>query len=61
MFSNLGTTELIVIVAVLFIFFGGKKLPEFARGLGEAGRELKKANKEVKQAFMDDDESAGEE
>ena len=40
---NLGTGELIIVSAVLFLLFGGKKLPELARGLGEAGREFNKA------------------
>ena len=40
---NLGTGELFIVVAVLFLLFGGKKLPELARGLGEAGKEFNKA------------------
>ena len=40
---NLGTGELFIVVAVLFVLFGGKKLPELAKGLGEAGREFNKA------------------
>jgi len=43
MFSNIGTGEVIIIAAVLMIFFGGKKLPELARGIGEASREFRKA------------------
>ena len=42
---NLGTGELFIVVAVLFLLFGGKKLPELAKGLGEAGREFNKAFK----------------
>ena len=40
----LGKTELIILVvlAVVVLFVGGKKLPELARGVGEAGKELKK-------------------
>lgn len=39
-----GKTELIVLVilVVLVLFVGGKKLPELARGVGQAGKELKK-------------------
>lgn len=33
---------LIIIGFILLLFVGGKKLPELARGIGEAGRELKK-------------------
>ncbi|PIV43811.1 MAG: twin-arginine translocase TatA/TatE family subunit [Candidatus Nealsonbacteria bacterium CG02_land_8_20_14_3_00_40_11] len=46
MLSNLGTTELIVIGLVLLLLFGGKKLPELSRGIGDAMREFKKAAKE---------------
>lgn len=45
MFSNIGTSELIVIALVLLLLFGGKKLPELARGIGDAIREFKKASK----------------
>lgn len=40
----LGKTELIILVVlvVLVLFVGGKKLPELARGVGQAGKELKK-------------------
>jgi len=38
---------------VLLFLFGGKKLPELARGLGESGRELKKAKKEIERALSD--------
>ena len=47
MFSNIGTTEIVVIVIVLIILFGGNKLSEIAKGLGEATREVRKAQKEV--------------
>lgn len=47
MFSNIGTTEIIIVALVLIVLFGGKKLPELARGMGEAGKELKKAKKEL--------------
>jgi len=39
----IGTGEIIVILCVLLILFGGKKLPEFARSLGVGIREFKKA------------------
>lgn len=43
--SNLGTGEILIVAIVLFILFGGKKLPELAKGLGEAGKEFNKALK----------------
>lgn len=53
MFSNIGTTEVLIIAVVLMVLFGAKKLPEFARSLGESGRELKKASKEFSEALSD--------
>ena len=46
MLSNIGTTEIIIIALVLMMLFGAKKLPEFARGLGQAGTEFRKALKD---------------
>jgi len=43
MLSNIGTTELLLLSAVLLLFFGGRKLPEFARGVGDAVKEFRKA------------------
>lgn len=54
MFKNLGTTEIIIIAVILLILFGGKKLPELARGLGQSGRELKKAKAELEKALTDE-------
>ena len=46
MFQNIGTTELLVIAAVLLLLFGGKKLPELSRGVADSIREFRKATKE---------------
>ncbi|MBU1031565.1 twin-arginine translocase TatA/TatE family subunit [Patescibacteria group bacterium] len=43
MFRGIGATEVIIVAAVILVIFGGKKLPEFAKGLGEAIRELRRA------------------
>jgi len=42
-FYMIGYGELIVILCVILILFGGKKLPEFAKSLGKGIREFKKA------------------
>jgi sec-independent protein translocase protein TatA len=41
-FLDLGAPELIIILAIVLLLFGGKKLPEMSRGLGDAMRELRK-------------------
>lgn len=46
MLQGLGTTEVIVIASVLMVLFGGKKLPELSRGIGDSIREFKKAIRE---------------
>lgn len=48
LFLNLGTGEIVLIVLVVLLLFGGKKLPELARGLGRGIREFKDASNEVK-------------
>src|SRR5215475_5644962 len=44
---NLGGGEIILILALVLILFGAKKLPELAKGLGTGIKEFKKATKEV--------------
>ena len=41
-FLDLGTPELIIILAIILLLFGGKKLPQLSRSLGESMRELRK-------------------
>ena len=45
MLRGIGTTEIIIIAVVLLILFGGKKLPELGRGVGDAIREFRKSLK----------------
>jgi len=45
--GNLGTSEILLIVLVVLIFFGAKKIPELAQGLGKGIREFKKATREI--------------
>jgi sec-independent protein translocase protein TatA len=39
---NLGPTELIIILAIVLLLFGSKKLPDLARSLGKSSKEFKK-------------------
>ena len=45
---SLGPWEIALVILVVIILFGGKKLPELARGLGLGLREFKKAKQEIK-------------
>ena len=45
--SNLGGPDLILILLIILVLFGAKKLPELARGMGQAMREFQKAKDEV--------------
>lgn len=48
LFLNIGTPEMMLIMFVALLLFGGKKLPELARGLGKGIREFKDASESVK-------------
>ena len=45
---SLGPWEIALVILVIIILFGGKRLPELARGLGLGLREFKKAKQEIK-------------
>jgi sec-independent protein translocase protein TatA len=50
---SLGPTEIILIVAVVVLLFGGRKIPELMKGLGQGMREFKKATKADSDDFSD--------
>jgi sec-independent protein translocase protein TatA len=52
---NLGGPDLIIILLIILVLFGAKKLPELARGMGSAIKEFQKAKDE----FTDELHSAG--
>ena len=60
-FLNLGTGEVIILLLVILLLFGAKRLPELARGLGKGIHEFKDAvnnsKKEIIKAADDYDES----
>jgi sec-independent protein translocase protein TatA len=41
--GSIGVTELLLIFVILLLIFGGKKIPELARGLGEGIRHFKES------------------
>lgn len=51
--GNLGPTELILILLVVVVFFGAKKIPELAQGLGKGIKEFKKAAREIEDGVPD--------
>jgi sec-independent protein translocase protein TatA len=53
---NLGGPDLIIILLIILLLFGAKKLPDLARGLGQAMKEFQKAKDE----FSDELHKAGE-
>lgn len=46
--GGLGTSEVLVILVVILLLFGAKRIPELARGLGKGIREFKDATHEIK-------------
>ncbi len=53
LFLNIGTSEMMLILFVALFLFGGKKLPELARGLGRGIREFKDASESIKRDISD--------
>lgn len=60
--AAISPTAVVVVLVLILLIFGGKKLPELARGLGKARREFKKASEEledeVKSAIEDDERAS---
>jgi len=55
MFGNLGAGEIILIVLVVLLLFGAKKIPELARGIGKGMSEFKKGLKDVENEIKSTD------
>ena len=52
---NIGLPELMIIVLVIIIFFGSKKMNDLARNAGKASKELKNVKKEYEDALSGKD------
>jgi len=64
-FGSIGMPELLIILLVVLLLFGAKRLPELAKGLGKGIREFKDATKHVENEFKEldniEDEKKGKE
>ena len=60
--GNLGFQELLIIGVVILVMFGGRKIPEFMRGLGKGLREFNDAKnnvkKEIEEGIKEKDDKA---
>jgi TatA/E family protein of Tat protein translocase len=55
MFGNLGAGEIILIVLVILLLFGAKKIPDLARSIGKGMSEFKKGVKDVENEIKSTD------
>ncbi|HEK19137.1 MULTISPECIES: twin-arginine translocase TatA/TatE family subunit [unclassified Mucilaginibacter] len=51
---GLGAPEIILIIIAILLLFGGKKIPQLMRGLGEGVKEFKSAQNDAKTATKED-------
>lgn len=58
LFMNLGTGEIIIIVFVVLLLFGGKKIPELMKGLGKGVRSFKQGMTDITDEINRPDEPA---
>ncbi len=48
MFGSFGGMEVLIVLMVILLFFGAKRIPELARGIGKGITEFQKASNEIK-------------
>jgi sec-independent protein translocase protein TatA len=51
--QGIGGPELLIILVIILLLFGAKKLPELAKGLGKSMKEFKKATQDVQEDFQE--------
>ena len=56
----IGGPEIIVILLLVLVLFGGKKIPELMKGLGKGVKSFKDGMKEIEADDKDDDKSSSE-
>jgi sec-independent protein translocase protein TatA len=52
--GNLGAGEIFLVIALFVLFFGAKKIPELAKGIGRGIREFKDASKDIKDTIEEE-------
>lgn len=55
---GLGGTELLILFVVILLVFGPSQIPKMARGLGQAMREFRKAQREISDEMKAEDNSS---
>ncbi len=58
MLPNIGMPELLVVLLIILLVFGAKRLPEMGASMGKGIREFKKSIKEVQETIDESDDSA---
>jgi sec-independent protein translocase protein TatA len=57
MFGGFGLPEILLILFILLLLFGAKKLPEIAKGMGKSVKEFKKGMKDIEEDIKKEDDS----
>jgi sec-independent protein translocase protein TatA len=57
--NTVGPTELIIVLAIVLLLFGAKRIPELARGLGTGIREFKRGARDEGEEKKDEELTAG--
>lgn len=55
MFGNIGGTEILIILLLVLVLFGAKRIPDLAQGLGKGIREFRRAAKDIQEEVNPDD------
>ena len=61
MLGGIGMQEILIILLIVLLLFGAKRIPEIAKGLGKGIKEFKKAAREVKDEIEVDETDSEEE
>ncbi len=57
MIGGLGVTEILLILLIILLLFGAKRLPEIAKGMGKSVKEFKKGMKDIEEDIKKEDDS----